>query len=70
MMLTYHISHEKISLTALYVPGRSGVKATGQIAFDAICDYMSRGCTNSHSVNYYHMRFIYSSFYDRVCTRK
>ena len=26
MMLTYHISHEKIFLTALYVPGRSGVK--------------------------------------------
>ena len=26
MMLTYHISHEKIFSTALYVPGRSGVK--------------------------------------------
>ena len=25
MMLTYHISHEKFFLTALYVPGRSGV---------------------------------------------
>ena len=25
MMLTYHISHEKIFSTALYVPGRSGV---------------------------------------------
>ena len=26
MMLTYHISHEKIFSTALYVHGRSGVK--------------------------------------------
>ena len=26
MLLTYHISHEKIFSTALYVPGRSGVK--------------------------------------------
>ena len=27
MMLTYHISHEKIFSTALYVHGRSGVKS-------------------------------------------
>ena len=26
MMLTYHISHKKFFSTALYVPGRSGVK--------------------------------------------
>ena len=28
MMLTYHISHEKIFSTALYVHGRSGVKVS------------------------------------------
>ena len=28
MMLTYHISHEKIFSTALYVHGRSGVNFT------------------------------------------
>ena len=28
MMLTYHISHEKIFSTALYVHGRSGVKGS------------------------------------------
>ena len=27
MMLTYHISHEKMFSTALYVHGRSGVKS-------------------------------------------
>ena len=30
MMLTYHISHEKIFSTALYVPGRSGVNQVHQ----------------------------------------
>ena len=29
MMLTYHISHEKIFSTALYVHGRSGVNEYG-----------------------------------------
>ena len=29
MMLTYHISHEKIFSTALYVHGRSGVNPAG-----------------------------------------
>ena len=33
MMLTYHISHEKIFSTALYVHGRSGVK---QLSFWAV----------------------------------
>ena len=31
MMLTYHISHEKFFSTALYVPGRSGVKSSARI---------------------------------------
>ena len=38
MMLTYHISHEKNFSTALYVPGRSGVKTY----FCKIADLSSR----------------------------
>ena len=34
MMLTYHISPEKFFSTALYVPGRSGVKIYSKVRVD------------------------------------
>ena len=39
MMLTYHISHEKIFSTALYVPGRSGDK-----------EHLIKIYTNTHQI--------------------
>ena len=43
MMLTYHISHEKIFSTALYVHGRSGVNGQNGQSCQEICK-----CNNIH----------------------
>ena len=42
MMLTYHISHEKIFSTALYVHGRSGVNMFMSYNYQTL--NMARGC--------------------------
>ena len=51
MMLTYHISHEKIFSTALYVPGRSGVNGNPLIYYD------NSDCSENISMLYTGMRF-------------
>ena len=50
MMLTYHISHEKIFSTALYVHGRSGVK-TFLLALFTLFIHTNRNNINSAKIH-------------------
>ena len=57
MMLTYHISHEKIFSTALYVPRRSGVKKI-YINLNNIDNYVIAIGTGSSSNNILNFKLV------------